>query len=283
MIGSILPKHNFDLSQESTFDFCLVGNYEMFFKEKGIDSDDTADRAADYITSNNIPVLAFNTEDFTVDYEDTWGRRYGDLVVAEFVREVPKDGFDGNGFSKALQLSFKEELYKGFNEEPDFTCFASFSPHGGVGTARAKRRMVIDYISDMDGCMGYFHDRMKYDSYINMLGNSLSSISVRGGGWDSIRYWEIPGMGCLMISEDVGKKIPIDNDFVSDEDSILFDFEFSNSFKEQSPVHFLRGVLNKISGNKDYANKLRKAGHEKVMAYHTTAKRAQYVIDIATQ
>ena len=287
MIGSRLPKHDFDLSKESDFDFCLVGNYEMFFKERGLDSDDTADQLAGYIASNNIPVLAFNTEDFTVDYEETWGRRYGDLVIAEFVREVPKTTESGvythNGLRKALQLSFKEELYKGFNEEPDFTCFASFSPHGGVGPARAKRRMVVDYISDMNGCMGYFHDRMKYDSYINMLGNSLSSISVRGGGWDSIRYWEIPGMGCLMISEDVGKKIPIDNDFISEKDSILFDFEFSDSFEEKSPMDFLKGVLNKISSNKDYANTLRKAGHEKVMAYHTTAKRAQFVIDTAVK
>ena len=86
-----------------------------------------------------------------------------------------------------------------------------------------------------------------------------------------------------MISEYVWKKIPIDNDFISENDSILLDFEFSDVLSEKSPMAFLRGVLNKISSNKDSANTLRKAGHEKVMAYHTTTKRAQFVIDTAVK
>ena len=44
-------------------------------------------------------------------------------------------------------------------------------------------------------------------------------LNFRGGGWDTLRYWEVPALGTFMISGKPGFEIP--NNFV-DGESIVY-------------------------------------------------------------
>ena len=59
------------------------------------------------------------------------------------------------------------------------------------------------------------------DRYVEMLSNSKVAISVRGMGYDTDRYWEIPRFGTALFSQ----KIPIliENNFIDGESAVFFD------------------------------------------------------------
>ena len=48
--------------------------------------------------------------------------------------------------------------------------------------------------------------------YLTDMSRARCVISVRGMGWDTYRYWEIPAHGTVMVTQDVG--LPIEHDFV---------------------------------------------------------------------
>ena len=58
------------------------------------------------------------------------------------------------------------------------------------------------------------HDRYRFDSrltwaeYMHALGSSRIAVSVRGDGFDTYRYWEIPYAGALLLSETPRTVIP---------------------------------------------------------------------------
>ena len=287
MVGFSLPVHGHSLDWDSDFDFCLMGNFNMYLKERGMSIESYGsvmyENIKRYIIKNKIPIAVFNAEDNCVDFDETWGNDFGELIVAEFLRELPKSELEDKDVGrvrKRMLLSLKEDVVEEFNENPVFTSFCAFSEHGAVSVSRAKRRMVYDYLVEKDNCVSLLYDRTTYSAYLKMLQNSWSAISVRGGGWDSIRYWETSGMGSLLISEDVGKQIHIENNFVHEIDSFLFDFEFDNSFEDIAPLKCLDKFLDKIENNKDLISKMRKEGQKKVMDCHTTTKRASYMLGI---
>jgi spore maturation protein CgeB len=48
----------------------------------------------------------------------------------------------------------------------------------------------------------------KGDFYLEELYRSRVVLNFRGGGWDTMRYWEAPALGCFMISQKPGIVIP---------------------------------------------------------------------------
>ncbi len=61
--------------------------------------------------------------------------------------------------------------------------------------------------------------RLPRDQYLDILNRSRIAVSLRGGGWDTFRYWEIPYSGALLLSERLPIVIP--DNFVDGESAVF--------------------------------------------------------------
>ena len=54
--------------------------------------------------------------------------------------------------------------------------------------------------------------------YLEELQSCKIGLNFRGGGWDTLRYWELAALGCFMISQ--RPQIKIDNNFIDGEEIV---------------------------------------------------------------
>jgi hypothetical protein len=104
---------------------------------------------------------------------------------------------------------------------------------------------------------------LAWTDYIELLSRSRIAVSVRGLGYDTYRYWEIPYAGALLLSEQPMTVIP--GNFVDGQEAIF------------APVDGLadraRTLLNGDTGA------IAAAGRQKLLARHTSVHRARTVLE----
>lgn len=103
------------------------------------------------------------------------------------------------------------------------------------------------------------------NDYFNMLKNSRIGLSLRGTGYDTYRYWEIPAHSAALLSQRLPLVIP--NDFV-DEESALY---FSN-------VEELKRKMYKYLIKTDEWRTIAKNGNKLYLKYHTPENRVKKLI-----
>jgi hypothetical protein len=110
------------------------------------------------------------------------------------------------------------------------------------------------------------HYYMKKEQYLNKLSDSKASISIRGMGWDTFRYWEIPSYGAMLISQRL--PIIIRNNFVDGESALFF-----STNKE------LYKKIKTTIINSDEWREISRKGRQNILKYHTPKKRAEYILN----
>ena len=103
--------------------------------------------------------------------------------------------------------------------------------------------------------------------YNDIISNSKAGVSIRGYGFDTFRYWEIPCLGSLLISQNLPLIIP--NNFIDNEHALFF-----NDFNELK-YKFLKYVV-----NSDEWMEIARKGQERFLEYHTPKKRVQYLLNV---
>jgi len=109
----------------------------------------------------------------------------------------------------------------------------------------------------------YEPTRITWLDYMGLLGSSRICLNVRGFGFDTFRYWEIPYAGSLLLSEPPRTVIP--NNFVDGVEAVFGDASKLDRIAKQ----LLEGDTEEIAG----------AGREKLLEFHTSTARAQVVLD----
>jgi len=109
--------------------------------------------------------------------------------------------------------------------------------------------------------------KRKGNQYLEELSASRIACNFRGVGWDTLRYWEIPGVQSLMISGKPQIAIP-------------------NNFAHEQHVVFCRDDLSDLTDKIDYflshedeRDAIATAGHQHLMQYHTVESRARLFLD----
>jgi len=102
--------------------------------------------------------------------------------------------------------------------------------------------------------------------YLQELASSNMALNFRGGGWDTLRYWEIPAVSRLMISQKPAIVIP-------------------NNFEHNKHAVFCKDDLTDLIDLCAYflkENKKREAiaqaGHNHAVNYHSDLARAKYIL-----
>lgn len=106
----------------------------------------------------------------------------------------------------------------------------------------------------------------KKADYNKLLASSKVAICVRGAGWDTYRYWEIPYFGAAMLSQRPGIVIP--ENFKDNQDAMFFD----------DIPDFVR-KLNCLLTNPELTQMIARAGQKACMEKHLSIHRAQKVLE----
>lgn len=109
-------------------------------------------------------------------------------------------------------------------------------------------------------------DRVAKEEYNKQLMASLVGVAVRGNGWDTYRYWEIPYFGSALLSQRL--EIIIPDDFVEGQEAVFYDN--AEDFKTK-----LLGMLE----NPERTFEIAKAGRSAAMSRHLSIHRARTVLD----
>jgi hypothetical protein len=111
---------------------------------------------------------------------------------------------------------------------------------------------------------------LSHETYLKVLSESLCSVSTYGAGFDTIRYWEIPYSGSVLISRRPRTLIP--NNLKEGKHAFFFD-----NLRE------LKQHVEYIIEDPDYAIKIGREAREFVMKYHSPEARAKAIINALTQ
>ncbi|MCG6939404.1 MAG: glycosyltransferase [Gammaproteobacteria bacterium] len=103
--------------------------------------------------------------------------------------------------------------------------------------------------------------------YLKELGSSRIACNFRGVGWDTLRYWEIPAVQSLMVSQK--PQIVILDNFVHGEHVLFCKDDLSD----------LTALLDYYLAHNDEAEALAAAGREHLLKHHTNIRRAEFFLE----
>jgi hypothetical protein len=106
-------------------------------------------------------------------------------------------------------------------------------------------------------------ERLSWPEYIDVLSRSRIGVSVRGGGYDTLRYWEIPASGALLLSEPT--RIVIPDNFVNGREAAFVEVEGMGARIRELASCDLEAIA--------------AAGRDRLAASHTSIQRARTVLN----
>lgn len=107
----------------------------------------------------------------------------------------------------------------------------------------------------------------KGDFYLQELARSKIALNARGGGWDTLRYWEIPAVGTLMITP--RQQIVIPNDFIHGQ-SVVFCNDDASDVAELCAYYLT---------HQDKKEEIAKNSNAHLKTFHTDEVRVKYIFD----
>ncbi len=137
------------------------------------------------------------------------------------------------------------------------------------------RKQVFDFIEPLYDCAlnGSVPNQVarqykrKGVFYFEELKRTRISLNFRGTGWDTLRFWEIMGLGAFMISQ---------------RPEIVIPYEFEEG-KEivycQDDLSDLKSLCDFYLKNEKARNTIARNAFEKAMRFHTDEARAKYIVD----
>lgn len=108
-------------------------------------------------------------------------------------------------------------------------------------------------------------------NYLRELSASRIACNFRGVGWDTMRYWEIPGVSAFMVTQKPAIVIP--DNFVDGEHVIHCKDDLSNFIP----------VLDYYLQNEKEREEIAASGHQYLIQHHTHLKRAEYFLSIVQE
>lgn len=113
--------------------------------------------------------------------------------------------------------------------------------------------------------------RLSSTEYYALLARSKMALSLRGGGFDTLRYWEVAASKTLLVSEKPDIVIP--NNFEHGRHALFC----------RSDLRDLVDLVQNYVGDEKKCLAMADAGYAHLVNYHTVERRAEYFIDLCTQ
>jgi len=118
------------------------------------------------------------------------------------------------------------------------------------------------YLERLEAVLGRrFEREYSPEEYARALGQARIGLNIFGFGFDTVRYWEIPAHGCMLLSERPPIRIP--HNFRDGESAVFFD---DLADLEEKLAYYL--------AHPEESRAIAVAGHEHLKQYHTASARA---------
>lgn len=207
--------------------------------------------------AGDTPAFITDTWDQCGDYREAIEQHLGRAAAGQFKREMLA-GAPYSAHTWSLPFAY-----------PDGLVPASVDYDGKQGLFWAgklqfgARRLSLEYLRDtigLDLLASY-----PPDEYAKRIDAALAGLSFFGNGFDTVRFWELPAHGTLLIGEKPPIALP--HPFVDGEHALLF--EHLGELEER---------LTWFAAHPDQARDLARRGHEHFRRYHTGTARARELL-----
>ena len=111
------------------------------------------------------------------------------------------------------------------------------------------------------------------NEFYDILSRSKVGISIGGGGFDTARFWEILGNGCLLMTETID---------IYEEGSAALEYQRIIQFKDLADFEKKLGEVALLLKNKP-DNTSMSAEYEQIMSMHSTKARVKMMLDEAVK
>lgn len=112
-----------------------------------------------------------------------------------------------------------------------------------------------------------YNFKRKGKEYLKELAACKINLSLRGGGFDTLRYWEIPAVGSMLLSEPADILIP--NNFIHEKHAVFCD----------SSLDDLISICEYYLKEDAKREKITENGQLHLKMHHTDIQRARYIMD----
>lgn len=199
-------------------------------------------------------------------YKETIKRRPFDLI---FKREMLKDEtYPSNVYS--CPFAFNMDRLKNIKTVTSKKYDVSF----WANESHKTRTHIFSLLKGKYDCEenGTSRDRSfgafdrRGDFYFEELKRCKIVLNIRGTGWDTLRFWELPALGTFMLSQKPGIVIP--HDFTDGVNIAYFEEDFSDFYEKID--YYLENEIER--------EKIAYAGYQHLCKYHTDIARAKSII-----
>ncbi len=204
--------------------------------------------------ARGIPLVLVDTCDEGGDYREPLLEFLGrDACLAYFKREMLA-GVDYAAGAFPLPFAYSDShLVDGPQGPRDRALFWAGKPAAGL------RPVYLDRLRELG--LDVEHT-LTQDAYRFELSRSRIGLNLFGYGFDTVRYWEVPAHGAMLLSERPPIRIP--HDFVDGVHAVFFD-----------DLPDLESKLEYYLRHRDEAEVIAAAGQRHFLRYHTAAARAR--------
>ena len=105
-------------------------------------------------------------------------------------------------------------------------------------------------------------------AYFKALNRTRIVLNLRGAGFDTLRYWEVPASGSLLLSEEPTIGIP--DDFTNGKNAVFCGNDLSD----------MTSLIDHYLTHEDEALDIAREGQKHLLAHHTHRHRAEFILEV---
>ncbi len=209
-------------------------------------------------TAGNTPVFVVDGWDDASNNQPLILEHMGRPSVPAYFKREMISGMDYGPNAIPLPLSYPDGLIPAQTNSPRNTAlFWAGNRYYG------QRRLYLEHLEALLNTK--FDAKYSQDEYRQALAESHMGLSLLGFGFDTIRYWEVPAHGALLVAEKPPIVLP--HDFTDGVDAVLFD-----------DLRELAGKLTELMEHPAQIPEMTQAGHAHFRHHHTASARARQLL-----
>lgn len=239
-----------DRLKHGAFDIVLFGDLELSIGA------DTAKRILD--AASGIPLFVVDALDDAHDTRPELAMHLGNPTFAGYFKREMLVGVDYGPDAFPLPFAYAERRTPDDIGGPRHTDLF-WAGHRKFGLRRL-------YLERLESLLGYpLQGEFTPEEYAQRLLDAQIGLNIFGFGYDTVRYWELPAHGCMLLAERMPIHIPYN--FVDGESAVFFD---DLPDLEQKLAYYLAHPAE--------VETIARAGHEHFRRYHTASPRARQAL-----
>lgn len=235
--------------QNAEFDLVIYGDIEQYLDEKSA--------CAIACAAGNMPMVLVDEQDDPLDQWAKMNTYVGVQFRMYFKREMLKC-WDYGARTVPLPFAYSDRRVPNCGSTPRNTALF-WAGHRKFGL----RRLYLEHIESRFGLD--LTKSFSQQAYAAALSDARIGLNIFGLGYDTVRYWEIPAHGAMLLAERLPIHVP--HDFVDGVSAVFFD---DLPELEEKLAYYLV--------HPDEAAAIAARGHAHLKRYHTASARARQLL-----